>query len=226
MVTLNKLVSDIRNIATSGANTIDFRITDSQIRYWIQQTRAMLISQQLKKRNDISDSWLQSLNCIKLQEVDKSECCEITTDCYILRTILQIPETIDNIADNLIVRVEKPNGDIISKTNPFKTKYTKYSKFTKEKSRWYLKNGYIYISNEIFIDTINIWGLFEDPTELSNFTSCDGSTCYNTNSNYPVGANMASDITNIILKTKVLPYMQMPQDNTNDANNDLKANIK
>lgn len=223
MHTLNQLISDINNIATSGALTVDFRIESSQIKYWVNQARSIFIIQQLQKRSDISDSWLQSISCLELEQVDKSECCEITTDCFILKTKLQIPVPIDNKGNNLIIRVEKPNGDIISRTNPFESKYSSYGKFTKEKSRWYMKNDYIYISNEVFIDSINLWGIFEDPTELSKFTTCSGSACYNSNSSYPVTTNMASDITNIVLKTKVMPFMQMPQDNTNDASNDINV---
>ena len=33
---------------------------------------------------------------------------------------------------------------------------------------------------------------------------------------------MADDITNYVFKTKVYPFMQMPQDNSNNANNDIQ----
>jgi len=224
-LTENTIVADIRNSATSGSNPTDFRIEDSQIRFWVNQTRAMLIAQSIQKRKDISDSWLQNLTCLQLDEVDKSECCEIETNCKILRTVRKIPDTIETSADNFIVRVEAPNGDIISKTTPFESKYGVYSKYTKNKPKWYLKNNYIYIINNEYLDTINVWAIFEDPSKLTAFTSCSGSTCYSPNSPYPCSFQMASDITNIVLKTKVYPFIQMPRDTTNNANDNFDQTV-
>jgi len=109
-LTVRKIISDIRNIATSGSNPIDFRIEDSQILFWVNETRSMLISQAVKKREDINDSWLQQITCLPLISVDKSQCCEITTDCNILRTEVALPDTVDTSSDNFIVRVETDNG--------------------------------------------------------------------------------------------------------------------
>lgn len=218
-ITANKLVSDIRNIATSGSNPIEFRIEDSQILFWCNEIRSKLISQAIDKKSDISDAWLQLISCLELEQVDKSECCEVTTNCFILKTKKQLPSALESKGEDMINRVETPNGKLISKTNPLEEKYIKYNKYVKEKARWFLKNGYIYIVNEDLIDYINVWGIWEDPLELKNFVACDGNECFNWNDSYPVTMKMATDITDIVLKTKVFPYLQLPADNTNDANN-------
>lgn len=222
-VTSNQIVSDLRNIATSGQNPVEFRIEDKQLLYWCGQVRSMLISQQIQKRKDISDVWLQPLDCLELEVADRSDCCEITTNCTILRTVKEIPDTIETIGDNFIVRVEDPIGNIISKTTAFEEKYLRHSKYTADKKRWFFKNNRIYIINEDLLQTINIWGIFEDPQDLSNYVSCSGSTCFNWDSKYPCSMKMASEITDIVLKTKIFPLIQMPQDNTNDANNNSSA---
>lgn len=218
-VTSNRMVSDLRNIATSGQNPVEFRIEDSQLLYWCFQVRAVLIAQQIQKRKDISDTWLQELSCLELELVDKSECCEITTECTILRTVREIPDTIETTGDNFIVRVEDPMGNIISKTTAFEEKYLRHSKYTADRKRWFWKNNRIYIINEDLLETINVWGIFEDPLDLKSFVSCDGSTCFDWDAEFPCSMKMASEITDIVLKTKVFPLIQMPQDNTNDANN-------
>jgi hypothetical protein len=217
-LTTRHLVRDIINIATSGSNPNDFRITDSQVLFWCNEIRSMLISQAISKRQDISDVWVQPITCMDVALVDKSECCEIVTDCYMMRTNAKLPQTIETIGDNSIIRVEKPNGDIISKSNPFESKYASYNKYTGEKSRWFVKNGYVYISNEDIIPSINVWGIFENPADLMAFTSCNGSTCFTMNDPYPCSMKMANEITNIVIKTKVYPFIQMPQDTTNNAN--------
>jgi len=222
-LTSNKLISDIRGLATSGSNPVDFRIEDSQILFWCNEIRSMLISQAIEKGRDLSNVWIQPITCLTLIEVDKSECCDITTNCKILRTELQIPETIELRGLNAIVEVTKPNGEVISRTNNLESKYIKYSKYTDKKPRWFLRNKYIYIINEVYLESININGIFEDPSELSLYTSCDGNTCFSVDSAYPASLKMANDITNIVFKTKVYPFIQMPQDNTNDASNSLQG---
>jgi len=227
-LTVRKIISDIRNIATSGSNPIDFRIEDSQILFWVNETRSMLISQAVKKREDINDSWLQQITCLPLISVDKSQCCEITTDCNILRAEVALPDTVDTSSDNFIVRVETDNGTIISKTTPFESKYNSYGKYGSNKPKWYLKNNYLYIINEEVINSINVTAVFEAPEELASYVSCSGSACFSYDSEYPATLRMANDITNIVLKTKVFPFYQMPRDTSNNAsdNFDAQPNLK
>lgn len=219
----NQLIADIRGMATSGGETIDFRIEDSQISFWIDQCRATLISQALQRKSDINDTWLQTITCLDLIQVDKSDCCDITTNCVILRTQLQLPETIDTQQDNFIVRVESINGDLISKTTILAVKYNNFAKYTSNKPKWFLKNNYIYIINSEFLGKINVTAIWDTPADLYTFENCNGIQCYSINDQYPCNQKMASMITDIVFKSKIMPYMQMPQDNTNDANNNLQT---
>lgn len=217
MQTLRKIVADIRNIADSGENNYSFRISDEQIAYWVSEVRAMLISQAIAKRQDITDVWVQTLPCMELELVDKSDCCIVTTKCYILKTKLKIPFTIETAADNTILRVTNPMGDIISKSNPFEVKYNQYNKYTADKSQWYLQNGYLYITSDLLLEYINIFAIFENPEDLSGYTTCSEAACFTWDSQYPVSLKMSNDITNIIMQTKVMPFLQMPHDTSNDA---------
>jgi hypothetical protein len=224
----NLLISDLRNIATSGSNPIEFKIEDSQLLFWCNEIRAMLISQAISKKQDISDSWIQILSCLELEQVDSSECCEITTDCYILRTVREIPNTIETWMDNSILKVTLPTGEIITKSNPYRSQYSSYSKYTSSKPTWFIKNKRIYITVEQLWEKINVWGIFENPSELSTFVSCGGNPCFTYDDDYPCSLKMANEITNIVLKTKIYPYLQLPADNTNDGINqgDTPLNTK
>jgi hypothetical protein len=218
MFTLRKGVADIRNIADSGENNYSFRITDYQIAFWFHEVRAMLISQAVSKRQDISDVWVQSIPCLELELVDSSDCCIVTTKCYILKTKRRIPITVETAADNLILSVTNPMSDIITKSNRFEAKYNKYNKYTAEKPQWFLQDGYLYITNDKLLEYVNVFAIFENPEELSEFTLCNNiSSCFSWDSPYPVSLKMANDITNIVMQTKVMPFLQMPQDTSNDA---------
>lgn len=217
MQTLRKIVADIRNIANSGENNYSFRISDEQIAYWVHEVRSMLISQAVSKRQDITDIWVQDLPCMELELVDASECCFITTHCMILKTKERIPNTVETGSDNFILRVTTPMGDIISKSNAFASKYGKYNKYTSNKSDWYFKDGYLYITSELLLEYVNIFAIFENPEDLSGLSTCDGSACFTWDSRYPASLKMSNDITNIIMQTKVMPFLQMPHDTSNDA---------
>ena len=218
MLSLRHIVSDIRNIADSGKNNYSFRISDEQIAFWVHEVRSMLISQAISKRQDISDVWVQELPCMELELVDASECCFITTDCYILKTKLKVPITVETGSDNLILRVTNPLGDIITKSNPFEVKYNQFNKYTGVKHQWYLTNGYLYITSDLLLEYINIYAIFEDPEELSEYSSCTSSIgCFTWDSKYPCSLKMSNDITNIIMQSKVIPFLQMPHDTSNDA---------
>lgn len=222
MVTLNKIASDIIELATSGQENYSFSISYEQICYWIHQIRSQLITQALNKKEDITDAWLQVIKCLELEIIDSAECCEETTNCKILRSKKQLPVTIECKKDNMIVKVTTLNGDIISRSTSFEATYNKYNKYTGNKPNWYLRNNYLYITNDLDLEKVNIWGLFEDPTELSNFINCDKDTCYSDDGYYPVTLKMASDITNIIFQTKIQPFLSIPKDKDNDSDDEVK----
>lgn len=219
-ITLNQMASDTRNMASSGDLTYSFRIEDEQIYFWIHEARAMLISQALSKRQNITDVWVQAIKCLKLIQVDASECCLTPSNCYVLRSEQQLPITIETHLDNSIVRVTNTDGDIITRSNPFEAKYNKYNKYTADKPQWFIQNGYLYITNVDIIEYVTVYGLFEDPTVLASFIDCNGQSCFDIDGPYPVSAKMANDITNYIIKAKVVPFLKFKQDDTNDGNND------
>ena len=220
MITLQQIIDDIRGIASSGSNPNEFKIPDEQIAYWVSQIRAMLISQSLNKKDDINDIWLQTISCLELELVDDSECCLAPSGCYVLKSIKKIPVTIDSWKSNWIVSVTTPGGESIPKQNIFSNKYQKYSKYTGNSRYYYLKDNYLYVINDDLLKYVNVIGLFQDPTELSEYVSCSNESCFTYDSQYPISANMTSQLTDIIIKTKVIPFMQFPADNTNDGQND------
>lgn len=220
-VTLNKIVSDIRNIATSGKATDDFRITDRQIEYWIHEVRSILIGQAIAKRQDYSDSWIQTIGCLELEQADVSDCCDAPIGCYVLRSVRTLPATIETDKNNEIISVSTMDGYPITETTQFSNIYKKYNKYTGKNMGWFFKNDYLYIINDDLLATVSVRGIFEDPQELGEFFTCDGDPCWTIDSDYPCSMKMASMITDIVLKTKVNPLLTYPVDVTGDGANGL-----
>lgn len=217
-ISLNHMAYDILELASSGGNPNEFKISLDQIIYWIEQTRAILIGQSLNKREDINDSWIQYINCLSLEQVDSSLCCEAPSGCMVLKSVLRLPSTIDTWKDNWIISVEGMDGTSIPKSNRIKQKYQKYNKYTSKDKSWCVIDDYLYIINDPYLQTVKVALLAEFPSELARFVNCSGTACFTNDSEYPISISMASTITDIILKTKVNPFMQYPQDNSNDAN--------
>ncbi len=98
MLSLKKIVADIRNIADSGENNYSFRISDEQFAFWVHEVRSMLISQAIGKRQDISDIWVQSIPCLELVEVDVVESPFVpATGCYFLKGKHPIPTMLEGL---------------------------------------------------------------------------------------------------------------------------------
>lgn len=225
-VSIYKIVSDIRNMASSGPTSIDFRISDRQIYYWINEIRSQLIVQAIQKRQDISDTWVQIVPKVELELADISEATDIPLDCYILKSTLQLPDTVENWDDNLILSVTGLDGTPITRSNLFRSKYKKYSKFTSKNAVWYLRNNYLYVVNsDNTLSAVTVTGIFEDPLEVNRFLTATDDILLDWNSPYPTSLKMASTITDIVFKTKVVPLLQSPRDISNDAQ-DNSATIK
>lgn len=218
MISAQHMIFDILEIASSGGLPNEQTITEEQVLYWIEQTRATLISQALNKRDDVHDSWIQYINCLKLETVDASLCCDVSSDCKVLKSVQQLPSTIDTWKDNWIISVSTMDGSSIPKSNPIKQKYQKYNKYTKSERGWYLKDNYLYIINDVFLEKASIAGIFEFPSDLARFVTCNNQECWTRDSNYPVTMSMASQITDIIIKNKITPFLNFPNDNSNNAN--------
>jgi len=217
MITANHLIYNIIGIATSGGLPSEFKISNEQVLFWINETRSQLISQALSKRDDINDSWIQYIPCVKLELADESECCEYPTGCSLLKSVKKLPSTIDTWKDNSIVSVTTMDNKMISKSNTFRARYQSNNKFTSQAKSWYIKDDYLYVINDKFMEVVNVAGLFETPSDLEAFETCSGEQCFTLDSPYPISLTLSTQLTDIIIKTKVAVFMNFPQDNSNDA---------
>lgn len=218
MITAQHIISDIRSIITSGGNSDDFKASDEQILFWINEIRSMLISQAIAKRDTISDSWIQYINCFAMEMVDISDCCSVPTGCYGLRSVSELPGTIETDANNMIIGVYTIDDHIISELNRIRARYQQYNKYTGGNRGWFIKNNFLYIVNEESLEMVNVAGIWEDPSDLAQYTTCEGTPCWTIeNSDYPCSLKMASMITDIVVKTKYNVMAQFPMDQSNNA---------
>jgi hypothetical protein len=77
----------------------------------------------------------------------------------------------------------------------------------------------MYIYNADGLEYINVRGIFEDPKDVALF-DCDGSDCYDDDTDYPLPADMLQAITQGILSTELVMLSGSMNDTTNDAAQD------
>ena len=76
----------------------------------------------------------------------------------------------------------------------------------------------------ITLDKISIDGVFEDPSELSNFSTCSGQPCYSEDDEYPISAWMIEPLKELINKNNFRIAIAAPTDKQGDGNHDLSPN--
>jgi len=227
MITLNQMVYEIRNMYKLYAD--DTLITNRLLAQYIKEARAKLLEEDISKGKIISDEFVQSLPCVPFATYNFADVC--VDDGYEFETCLSrstctIPATIQRNNKNSIVAVQAVDlSKDYSETTFIRTKYNKHNRFTAHSIRWFLKDGYMYLTNTNEIERLSISGIFSDPEEVSSFTTCTGTTCFNWDSNYPIAAGMVKRVIDIVLKERLnLSYM-ITEDKQNDAN-DKEAPIK
>ena len=222
--TLNQLSYDLLLTLSGGTLSDDFDIDKRQVYYWIANTRARLLSNELNRNRSIHPVYIQDLGCVGLETVDRAECCDIDICCDILRTDQDVPapvelynkETITRVAS--LDKIEKPYTLIPYARAP----YVGSGRFNSQRIFAFYRNNRVYLvfNSENYkaklLQKINIQGVFEDPSLAAAFTNCDGSPCWTPDSQYPISKKMVNYLKNEILKSE-LNILKIPSDTTNDG---------
>ena len=225
MIPLNQIVYDIKMLMSGEEYSDDNALDNRQIRFWIKTQRAVLIRNELNKNRTIDPDIIQNLGCISLIVADRAECCNLSSDCTILKTNIDIPSPIELHHQVAITRVGPI--DLLAKAFSFvpyqQAVFSGNGRFTQNEYFAYYINKRIYIkvrfdkSLKIGINKINVQGVFEDPEEASAFKLCSGEPCYTSSSSYPIKGWMIDYMKNQIINSNVKLINMIPSDKTNDA---------
>jgi hypothetical protein len=234
MATLNEIAYDLLTIVRpqlSDDTEIDLR----QVKFWINNQRALWVRNELNKKRSIDSDLVQTL-CVELECVDASDCCDVDLDVPILRSTKKIPDPIEMHSKQAIVRV----GPLNKKAQSFshveyeRVPYVGNSRFNKNLVFSFMHDGYLYIAtnNSAYgaLEAVSLRGVFEDPTEAAEFKDCSGSgdPCYTDDSNYPIKAWMIPAMKEAILKSNLMIQAQaevQAADTSNDANSNVEPNV-
>ena len=229
MATLSEISYDLLTIVRpklSDDSSIDIR----QIKYWVNTTRAMLVRQEMNKKRTIDADLIQTL-CAKLEEVSASDCCTDIGCDKILRTVLEVPDTIELYNKEAILRVAGINKlkKPFSYVDYLRIPFVGNGKFNKDNIFAFLHDKHMYVYSPgnqeyRFLDSISIRGVFEDPETAGLFNECEDQACYTDESPYPMKAWMIPALKELILKSNLMIQAQAEQvgDESNNASSDIK----
>jgi len=201
----------------------DIDISPREILFELNNQRNLFLRNEYNKNRSIDADTIQDLGCVEIEAIDPSECCNISTSCKVMRTVLEIPTLIELYNDIALTRVGPINKALkeYSRTTLEGAKWVGNGKYTKNEIYVYYDNHRIYlISNNDkhkFIDYINVKGILENPSDAISFTNCStNNACYSSDSKYPVKAWMFNYIQGEVIK-KFLNLYNIPTDITNDG---------
>lgn len=228
-VTLNTIVTDLL-LAIRGSKIASTEpISKRQVEGWVHQYRAKLLKQDLDKGKMPNPDYIQELTGLQLQSVDEIEgVTGVTRDKYLLRSILQIPNTIDLNFKSGIVNVSTTDGDEIQFINEGRVKWQQYKKFTDNVPLAYLRNRYIYVKpGEYGIKWVKIRGFFEVPTEVMNFANTNTTQGnYDIDDRYPIPINMLPILKEMILKSELGIESKTWSDEKTDSEAKVEPNVE
>ena len=218
--TLNKIIYNIRNSKKGGILSDDDKITDRQLAFIIGYYRAMLIKQDLDKGIKPAYASKQTLPAVEMEQVDKSSDCSAPVGCYTVRSKEPIINPIDTKKGVAITYVGTVDGEeSFQFQSESRSRWSRFSTYTASLRKAYLKDGYLYIVNDIIIEVVQVQGIFENPELASKYKNCCGCTdpCFTYDSTYPIEDSRIPLINELIFKNEMNLLSMAPQDTTNDT---------
>ena len=226
MISLNQMIFQVYEDLqiTSDDTSLDKRL----IKDLINQERANWIRKENNKNRSIDDNILQDLVCLELLLVNRQydRCCEVFTDCKILRTKNPIPNGIELNHEKTITRISAV--DFMSIPIYFMdydhAVYYGNGRYNTKALGAFLKNNYLYIvynkgNYNKLLEYINIQGVFEDPTEAAKYINCDTKQpCFDWDDRYPINFWMWQSL----VKPAVLNELRTKRTLYRDENNNSK----
>jgi hypothetical protein len=219
------IIRDLIRIIRGSIETQSETISDRQVEYWIHQYRALLLKQDIDKNKTSNPDYIQEIKGLHLSPVDVTEITTIPINKYILKTDLQLPKTIDCNFKSGFTYIGTANGRELQFISQGRSQWQKYKYYTQNDPLVYLKNRYLYVENGDILEYLDVRGIFEIPTEVSQFVNpTTGTPSYDVNTDkYPIPTNMLPVLKQMILKQELNIMINSVSDTTNDsANNTLK----
>lgn len=228
-MTINEIIQRVQSLYSKGVQSDDTRLTSRHIYNKLLTIRSRLLYQKVNKRQKISTWSYQVLECVELIKAPISECpCLPSQACTILRTKFRLPKPITSLDQHIISSVSSLDGTTMFDETTWNTlKYGGGNKYTSKKPSWYVKDGYIYITDTKNLKAITIMGLFDDPMEVKNHPSicCENDIVEDCDcildKQFPIDSDLIDPMIELSLQELIEIFNNNKEDQTNDSRDNL-----
>ncbi len=226
-VSLRAIIKDLMNVIRGAQISQSEPISDRQLESWVHQYRAFLLKQDMDKGKMPNPDYIQEIAGLELSPVDEvAEITDIDRGLYYLRSDLQLPKTIDLNHKPGIMFVGTADGHELLFTSETRNKWQRFKKYTGRDALVFLRNRYLYVTGEDNLKYLTVRGIFEIPTEVSNFVNpTTGTTSAGMDDIYPIPMNMVPVLKGMILKQELNIEAQAWSDDKNDSDARLEPNV-
>jgi len=221
-MTRDEHVYAIQNLLNAGSPSDDNRYPNRLVYHFLKVARARLVKQKADSHRFIAEDNYQSL-CMPLIKTTFHDCdCVPSSDCLILRSKYKIPKQLMPYFGSAL-QVYYFDGKSIGRIATPSASKLEYS-LVENPVTFFFHDGYIFITGTLTLKAVQIYGVFEDVDNLSQYTICDESgddtsvTCYNPEEDiFPMDGDLVWPAYKMVLEILAQSRMQMPEDNENNA---------
>lgn len=219
------IIERIQSLYSKGVSSDESRLSDRHVYNKILTVRMQLLSQQLKKKQRISDWNYTVIPCVELIKVPRTECdCLGNLGCDIYRTKFPIPRVMTDSNRHFIDYVMTiDNGARIEETTRQGVNYLKGNKYTGNKPKYLFENGYLYFPVNNSPGVVKIKLLAEDPLDAAKYPSiCDDcQDCIDCISildlDFPIDGDLVEPLIDIIINEIIGVFSGRKEDIQNDS---------
>jgi hypothetical protein len=170
---IKEVIERIQSLYSKGVASDESRLSDRHVYNKVLSVRMQLLSQQLKKKQRISDWNYSILPCVELIKVPNHECpCLGNLGCDVYRTKFPIPRVLTDSNRHYIEFVMSvESGMRIEEVTRQGVLYLKGNKYTGTRPKYLFENGYLYFPIQKSPGVVKIKLLAEDPLEARKYPS-------------------------------------------------------
>ena len=222
---VKEIIERIQSLYSKGVSSDESRLSDRHVYNKILTVRMQLLSQQLKKKQRVSDWNYSVLPCVELIKVPNHECsCLGDLGCDVYRTKNKIPKVMTDSNRHFIEYVMSVENSIrIEEVTRQGVNYLKGNKYTKAKPKYLFENGYLYFPVQNSPGVVKIKLLAEDPLEANKFPSLcnDCEDCVDCvpliDMEFPIDGDLIEPLVDIIINEIIGVFSGRREDIQNDS---------
>lgn len=228
MASINQVIFDIREALKDYSD--DSELSNEYILYLLNIKRAKYLKQRIDQLGRSYNNRVLQTLCLETEEVSINE-CGLDFDCEtIIRTKKPLPQLLQLSTKDALQRVS-PSDKLSIKFNLInRERATGYmnSPFNNKIKAFLHDDNHIYLIGNpmpLLLECISVTGVFEDPTELENYSNCCGcnletSKCFDYDTTeYPIQIDLLDIIRTDVIQ-EIAKLKQIKEEQSNNSNDD------